>query len=122
MKTVTVKKAELLEKLRSNRQRHHELYLKAEEGYRITVIEELNRQLMLAQKGVPTRRYIEFDPPSDHTDDYDLAIQMLEMSVSETVTIEAHELQCYVRDKWPWFSETLIKNTAYAAKGPRGPS
>ena len=45
MNTVKVKREELLAKVRSNRDAHQTLFLKAQEGYRKLVIEELDRML-----------------------------------------------------------------------------
>ena|SRR5215469_4211940 len=114
LKTVTVKKDRLLATLKENRSKHKDLYLKAEEGYRRSVVEQLNNQLDLVKSGKPIRNYISFDPPEDHTSDYDTAIEMLEWSVSQEVQIDMTEFQCYVLDKWPWFEVTLTKNTRYS--------
>ena len=116
MRTVTVPVKDLLEKLYLNRTAHRELYEKAEKGYRATVIEELDKHLANARRGKPIEHFIRFDPPDDHTRDYDVAIQMLEMHVNPTIEITNSEFDCYVRNNWPWFEETLVKNTSYSQK------
>jgi hypothetical protein len=45
MNSVKVHKAELLEKVKRNRDAHRDLFLKAQEGYRTAVIAELDRML-----------------------------------------------------------------------------
>jgi hypothetical protein len=69
----------------ANRDSHRHLFLKAQEGYRKLVIEELDRMLADAKAGRPIRRSISLTEPSDHTKDYDRVIAMLEMSVDDTV-------------------------------------
>jgi len=58
MNTVKVKREELLTKVRSNRDAHRTLFLKAQEGYRKLVIEELDRMLADAKAGGPIARSI----------------------------------------------------------------
>jgi hypothetical protein len=55
MNTVKVKREDLLTKVRANREAHRDLFLKAQEGYRKLVIEELDRMLADANEGRPTR-------------------------------------------------------------------
>ena len=51
MNTVKVRRQELLTKIRLNRDAHRELFLKAQEGYRKLMIEELDRMLADAKEG-----------------------------------------------------------------------
>ena len=121
MNTVKVKREELLTKVRSNRDAHRELFLKAQEGYRKLVIEELDRMLEDARKGRPIQRSVTLTEPSNHVKDYDRVITMLEMSVDDTVTLDAHDFDRYVMDNWDWSRFALATNTAYAAETPQPP-
>ncbi len=80
MNTVKVKREELLTKVRSNRDAHRSLFLKAQEGaqegYRKLVIEELDRMLADARGGRPIQRSVTLTEPSNH---------VKEMSVDETI-------------------------------------
>jgi hypothetical protein len=87
MNTVKVKREELLTKVRTNREAHQSLFLKAQEGYRKLVIEELDKMLADAKAGLPIRRSVTLTEPSNHTKDYDRVITMLEMSVEDTMLI-----------------------------------
>lgn len=116
MNTVKVKRLELLDKIRGNRTKHRELFLKAQEGYRELVITELDRMLKDARDGKRIRRTISMPEPQDHTDDYDRVISMLEMSLDEIVEIHANEFDMYVRDRWGWKQIADLTNIAYAAK------
>jgi hypothetical protein len=53
-----------------HRDAHRELFLKAQEGYRKLVIEELDRMLADAKAGLPIRRSVTTEP-SNHVKDYD---------------------------------------------------
>lgn len=115
MNTVKVRKDELLAKLKSNRESHRALFLEAQEGYRDLVIAELDKSLQDAREGREIRTYIRMDAPQDHTDDYDNVIEMLKMSVDDTIELKAIEFQCYVMDKWQWAQAAFVANSAYAA-------
>ena len=118
MQSVTVKLQDLIERIRINRNSHRELFLKAQEGYRKLVIEELDRMLADAKAGRPIQRSISLSEPSDHTQDYDRVIAMLEMSVDDTVTLNASDFDRYVLDNWDWSRFVRSTNTALAAGFP----
>jgi hypothetical protein len=111
-----VKKTELLDRLQVNRDNHYSLFLKAQEGYRQDVIDELDKSLNDAKSGKAIRVMIHLQAPQNHKDEYDNVIEMLQMSIDDVVEIEAHDFQCYVMDKWPWFAASTAVNTAYATK------
>lgn len=117
MKTVSVKRDELLAQLRTNRDNHRNLFLKAQDGFRKRVIEELDSMLADARDGKPVRTRVQLQEPQDHTDDYDNVIAMLSMSVDDVVCIEAQAFANYVMDDWTWSNFAHITNTTYASGG-----
>lgn len=102
MNTVKVKREDLLTKVRANREAHRKLFLQAQANYRKFVIAELDRMLDDAKTGRQIRRSIDLVQPQDHTSDYDRPIIMLEMSVDDTIILDATEFDQYVRDVWNW--------------------
>lgn len=114
MNTVKVAKAELLAKVRDNRANHRDLFVQAQIGYRKMVIDELDKSLSDAREGRAIKTHIALQAPSDHTDEYDNVLAMLEMSVDEVIELEAHDFQCYVRDKWQWAAAAHMLNSTYA--------
>jgi hypothetical protein len=116
MEKVTVKKEELLEKLKANREAHKELFSKAQKVYRQDMIEELDRMLAEAKAGKQIRRAITMPEPQDHTADYNRVIAMVEMSVSPFVELYADDFDKYVMDNWSWSAHALATNTMYATK------
>lgn len=121
MNSVTVKKEELLVRVRSNRADHHDLYVKAWEAFKRRVIEELEDMHAAARKG-EIRQYVGLTAPQDHTAEYDRAIAMLEMSVDDQVTIDAQQFAELVRNEWAWFNQTRHINSTYASGGKLGGS
>src|SRR6516165_11538428 len=98
MNQVKVRRADLLAKVRTNRDAHRELFLRAQQGYRKLVIEELDRMLADAKAGRQISRAINLAEPVDHTADYDRVMAMLEMSVDDTVILSAQEFNQFVLD------------------------
>src|ERR1700756_651161 len=114
MHSVKVKRVELLEKIKKNREGHRDLFLRAQEGYRLDVIAELEQHLKDARDRKKISRSLSLPEPQDHTEDYDSVIAMLEMSVDETIELDASSFQQYVLDKWSWKRAADVTNIAYA--------
>jgi hypothetical protein len=51
-----------------------------------------------ARDGKPIRRSVTLTEPSNHTQDYDRALQMLEMSVDDMVILDTEEFEHFVLD------------------------
>lgn len=102
MKDVTVKRAELLMKLRANREEHRQVFLAAQVKFREAVIDRLDKMLEDARAGRRVSQHVGLVAPQDHTDDYNRVITMLEMSVDETITLGSGEFESYVMDRWQW--------------------
>lgn len=115
MKQIRVEKKKLLTILQKNRAEHREMFLAAQTAFRETAIKALDAQLEAARKGKPFEfaHFIQFRAPEDHTKDYDRSIQMLEMSVEETITIDEREFQNYVQDIWNWSQEWASNSLRY---------
>lgn len=110
---VTVLKQELLDALRKNRSGHRAEFLKAQEGYRAAVIQELDNMLSDARNGKVIRRVIALEEPQDHTTDYDRVIRMLEMSTAESITVSETQFSQYVMDEWNWMRQFKTTNSRY---------
>lgn len=102
---VTVSKAELLESIRNNRDGHRKKFIQAQMDYRTAVVAELDGMLKDAREGKKIRRSVSFPEPSDHTNDYDRVIRMLEMSVAETIQISGAQFEQFVMDRWNWSNQ-----------------
>jgi hypothetical protein len=120
MDQVKVKRLKLLATIKKNRKAHRDLFLKAQEGYRKDMIEELDRMLKDAKDGKQIRRAVIMPEPQDHTPDYDRVIAMLEMSVDTVIELDADSFDNYVMDNWAWRANALATNTMYAAKAGLG--
>jgi hypothetical protein len=116
MTGVTVKKDELIAALKKNRESHRSLFLEAQNGYREQAIKELDAMLAEARRNEPIRRQVTLVEPQDHTKDYDRALRMLTMSVSDTVFISEQEFACYVEDDWGWKNAFVAQTSNYSKR------
>ncbi len=122
MQNIRVQKSQLLEKLKENRKNHRKVFEEALEGYRKEVISVLEQKLEDARHGKRVTHYIELAEPMDQTKDYNRAIQMLEMSIDNTMEITQSEFAQYVMDDWAWKDQFLTCNSAYSATAARAMS
>src|ERR1700722_8367579 len=90
---VTVKKEALLAALRKNREGHRAVFLKAQQGWRRLCIEQLDKMLADAKAGRTFAMQIRLPAPEDHTKDYDINIQMLEMSEDTSLVVSQKQFQ-----------------------------
>lgn len=118
MTNVTIDRQVLLARIKANREKHHDLFLKAWDGFKARVVEELDRMKQEAlTPGGKVRTHVALQAPEDHTADYDVVIEMLEMSSADDVAISQVEFRSYVRDEWSWSKFAFWKNTSYASGG-----
>lgn len=122
MKQVRVDKAKLLAILKKNRDEHRGIFLEAQKAFRVVAIKALDEQLKAARTNKPFElvRLSALSAPEDHTADYDRSIQMLEMSVDDTIMVDEREFQNYVQDIWSWSREWAVSNIRYVNKNSRG--
>lgn len=113
MYNVKVSRVSLLQKIKANRENHRKVFEEALEGYREQAIEELDKMLAEARAGKQIRREVGLIQPMDKTEDYDRVIAMLEMSVDETIDLDAQSFAQYVLDQWSWMAQSKISNMRY---------
>lgn len=114
-KLVRVRKHELIEKLRENKEAHRDVFLAAQEGYKARAVEELEKALERARNGTATQVYIHLPFPEDHTKDYEHVIAMVEMSVDDLFELTQEEFSRYVLDDWAWKAGFTQVASSYTA-------
>lgn len=114
MTSINVKRLDLLERLKGNRDKHRAIFVEAQEGYRAMAIAELDEWMAEARAGKRIRRTLTLVEPIDQTKEYDRAIQMLEMSIDETLLLSETDFQCYVMDEWHWKHQFNASNMRYS--------
>ena len=115
MKIVRIGKNELVNKLRENREKHHEHVKKAEKGYLKAVKEDLEQLLQIVNDGkIPNFRSLyKLQQPINKIEEYDIALQMLDMSTDDIIELTQDDFKKYVLDKWDWTADLIASNTKY---------
>jgi hypothetical protein len=107
LKEIPVKKAELLARLKQNRDDHRVIFEEALEGWHREALAELEaRKADLAagkRRTISIRKVV----PEDHTSDYNRVIAMIEMSIDDTITLTESDFAQYVMDDWGWQGQFL---------------
>lgn len=121
MNKVTVDKEELLSTLRSNRDSHIDEY-----GNSITDWAEAQATILHEALSKFENVFDEMDlldhnieilaKPSDYSKQYDLAIEMLEWSIDDTVTLTQEQFQQFVLDEWSWKMGFKANNNYISSK------
>lgn len=110
---VTVRKDELLKKLRENKEQHRTIFLKAIELFREEAIRVFEKNLEAAKSNKPFQVKLNIERPRDHTEEYQRAIEMLEWSTKDEVEISEQDFKCFVQDNWDW--QTLFLSNKYVS-------
>lgn len=104
MQEIEIRKNELVEKIRENMSSHKETYETAVEKFKEKQQALLEDMLEKARKGENFDRLAlsRLPVPEDHTDDYKMALEMLEYETRDIIPLEVHDFRKYVRDEWEW--------------------
>ena len=51
--------------------------------------------------------------PTDHSDDYQKIIRMLEITTQDECSFTVDEFDCYMNDNWHWKHELYLNKTLY---------
>jgi len=127
MKEVNIKKSEVLEALKKNREQFKKDYTVALEGYRLSIINIMGNYLRDFKKlkleeidTFPNVPY-SYNKPQNHTEEFDTAISMLELEVNDTITLTANEYKQYFLNKWSWYERWRVDNEGNIGIGTDSP-
>lgn len=112
---ITAKRDIVLEKLRTNRKEHAAIVAEARIGYVTEAQKAVAARLDELKTGEIVGLTFSLMPPQDHTDVYDTAIMMLELSQSDTVDLTADQVRHLCMDQWDWQDDFLHHNSSYSA-------
>lgn len=118
-RTYKVKIDTLLTHLRKNRDEHVEIVEEAQAEFRRLAIQKLDSMLQDAKSGKGISTSLGLKVPSVHTDAFDNAIGILEMTKEAgetTIEIDAGEYERFVRNCWEWTDAFILSNKGYSNK------
>jgi len=115
-RTYTVLIEDLLTKLKANREEHVDIVITAQAAFKKKTIERLDAMLAEAKSGSNVSMHLGLVVPSAHTDAFDNAIGLLELTAKagETkIEIDADEYERFVRNNWEWTDKFRDSNSSY---------
>jgi hypothetical protein len=109
-----VDKKEALATLKGNLKRHRAIVEEARAGYIKKAKAKLNAKLDELASGKLASLRFDLQAPEDHTDDYELAIRMLELHSEDTIEMSSTDVRTLMMDEWDWLRGFLFTNARYA--------
>jgi hypothetical protein len=119
-----IDKTKLIAIVKTNREKHHAEWTQAQRKYQELLARKLDELAALVKTAIfkdesfalhkdimrPIGEIIE---PVNKTEDYDMVLTMLELSVDDVIELEDHEFKSYVMDKWDWSEKAHLSNSRY---------
>lgn len=117
---INVKRVDVLETLKSNRDNHIKIVEEAKIGFVEKAQAALNARLSDFKEGKNVDLTFNIFPPKDYTNVYDTAIRMFELAADDTVTLNDEQIANLVMDNWNWTGGFLQTNAQYSAAAREG--
>lgn len=116
MDVIKVDKAQLLETLQTNREKHVSTYEEVLEAYRNKCIELLEEHIVRIRDGAVEKVNVSLPAPENYEDEYDKAIAMIEWHQDDSIELDSYEFDQFVRDKWRWKQEFTRMSETYGVR------
>lgn len=113
MRKIRARTADVLAKLLENRDAHRATFEAALEGYRTQAIAAFEKNIQSARDNKPFWRYLKLECPKDHTEDYKVAIAMLEWHQGDEIELDAEAVQHFIMDNWSWTVDFVGTTSQY---------
>ena len=107
-------KEKILKAIKANMAAHKKVVKEAQKGFRKQAIGLLEEKLDALRDGEMVAFPIFLQLPEDHLEEYQVMVEMLEMSTDEEISLTHSEYNRYVRDRWDWRSQWLHANAPYS--------
>jgi hypothetical protein len=111
--TVNVNREDLIRVLQLNLKKHTQDYKETLELYYKQLLVDLKE--LTAQAKAKTKKRIQFNPaqPKSYEKTYTDTIEMLMMSVDETINLDMDNFRKFVKDEWDWKNEFSTVSNFY---------
>ena len=116
MKTVKIKREELLAVVRENKEKHIAEYIESVEDFKKAVVIITKNNLKLVNTGdLNSIAKVKNLPsaPSSYEQSYTRAIRMLELSVEDIIELDDTTFNQLVLDEWNWKSNFQVSGSLY---------
>lgn len=119
MQEVRVSVGRIKDIIRRNRDNHKAVFEKAWTAYQDKMLEVV--QSILNDLHIGKKMGSDIDPlilhrfpiPTDHTEDYDRVLAMLDMETRAEIILDESDFTKYVQDNWSWSDQWSFANSTY---------
>jgi hypothetical protein len=109
---ITVRKAELLEKLNTGLTDHRLAFKQSVEDYSVAVVDFLESATARAKLGDFSDITIQFSAPKNYSKEFERAIAMIEMSVELEIQLDEQTFRQWALGEWNWAREFELSSAA----------
>lgn len=116
MNAIKMKRLELLDIVRANKEKHVKEFVEAVEDYKKLVVKVAEQNLEISKTDA-TQKYFKSWPatPTSYEDSYKRAIRMLELSIEDVIEVEEDVFNQLVLDEWGWKNQFTASTVSYKA-------
>jgi hypothetical protein len=104
---------DLINRITTERSKHRKIFEEAVENYKSQVLEELEDFAERVKRGERIRIVSTLPVPEEHTDDYDMVLDMLCMTTDKTIELTEEQFNTYVRGRWHWMASFASNTMSY---------
>lgn len=115
--SVNVNRGELIFALKENLATHRLELESANRDYKELVTNELRAALDRATHGDFSMVEVSIKKPQSHEKDFIEIIEMMEMSVDETINLDSEAFRAYFKNEWPWKQSFDLLASTYKSGG-----
>lgn len=113
-RSVNVSRIQLIEIIQKNYDDYCKQYREAIADYRVALrlklIEALDTVSELKQSDYDVLSVkISFNPPVDHSKEYEEILEMLKMSVDDHINLDSESFRAYIKNEWNW-TDSFLKS------------
>lgn len=113
MDLVTVRKTDLIEVVKQNREKHNLIFAESVNGYWEKAQTELDKQIEKARIKDTSGLHLSLPYPTSHEKEYIRALKQLEMSVDENIELSQNEFSQLVMNDWSWKTSFINTYSTY---------
>ena len=111
-RTITVRKDELIAKIKENKELHIQEYEKAVVAYKEEALKQLAKQTERVEEGALDAK-LELVEPVNNAENYDKVVSMFEWEVNDEVELTQDEFKEYVLDENDFAERAKMSNAYY---------
>ena len=114
MNAIKMKRLELLDIVRANKDTHIAAYKEAVVDYKQLVIKVAAQNVDIAATNTLAKTFAHWpDTPISYEDSYKRAIRMLELSIEDVIEVEEDVFNQLVLDEWSWKRSFVGSTVSY---------